>query len=107
MRLAVLRPTARSLMAGAPPQRSMSWLDCQPPWLEWCVLGWDFSRCSITLRSSALSAAASGTSKMTSGVAKRGTICGALLLGYLYPTGDGRIEWLGVQFFTRLLKIFS
>src|SRR4029077_7081939 len=92
MRLAVLRPMANSLMAGAPPQRSMSWLDCQPPWLECCVVGWDFSRCSITLRSSALGAAASGTSKMTSGVANRGTISGALLMGYLYPNGDKRIE---------------
>jgi hypothetical protein len=25
-------------------------------------------------------------------VANRGTISGALLMGYLYPNGDGRIE---------------
>src|SRR5882672_9090153 len=76
-RLARLRPIASSLMAAAPPQRSMSQLDCQPPRLECWVLGWDFSRCSITPRSSALSAAASGRSTMTSGVANKGMISGA------------------------------
>ena len=42
-RLAVLRPMASSLIAGTPPQRSMSQLDCQPPRLECCVPGWVFS----------------------------------------------------------------
>src|SRR5258707_360368 len=79
-RLARLRTMAISLMAGAPPQRSMSQLDCQPPELECCVLGWDFSRCSITRRSSPLSVAACGTSRTTSGVANCGTISGDALL---------------------------
>jgi hypothetical protein len=51
--------------------------------LECCVVGCDFSRCSIARRSSLLSVAASGTSRITSGgVANNGTISGdALLIG--------------------------
>src|SRR5262245_49585476 len=67
-RLARLRPMARSLIAGAPPQRSMSQLDCQPPRLECCVPGCARWRSAITLRNSPFSDAASGTSDMTTGV---------------------------------------
>ena len=50
-------------------------------------------RCSITLRSSALSAAASGTSEMTTGVENSGTISESVLMAPLYTrTGDGGVE---------------
>src|SRR4051812_24422804 len=80
IRLARLRAKASSLIAGGPPQRSISQLDCQPPRFDFCVLGWDFWRCSITPRNSTLSVIASGTSKTTSGVANKGTISGRILI---------------------------
>src|SRR5688572_28861535 len=58
----------------------MSQLDCQPPRLECCVVGWVFSRSTMTRRNSLLRLTASGTSKVTSGVANSGTISGAALL---------------------------
>src|SRR5262245_12484966 len=88
-RLAVLRPIARSLIAAAPPQRSMSQLDCQPPRLECWVPGWAARRWSIALRNSTLRAAASGTSEMTLGVENSGTISRPLLIGVFLPTKWG------------------
>src|SRR4029450_5967784 len=65
---------AKSLIAEAPPQRSMSQVDCQPPRLECCVPGWLLWRSAMTLLRSALSAAASGRSEITTGVENSGTI---------------------------------
>src|SRR5215207_4046989 len=65
---------AKSLIAEAPPQRSMSQVDCQPPKLECCVPGWLLWRSAMTLARSALSAAASGRSEITTGVENSGTI---------------------------------
>src|SRR5918993_3689651 len=65
---------AKSLIAEAPPQRSMSQVDCQPPRLECWVPGWLLWRSAMTLARSPLSAAASGKSEITTGVENSGTI---------------------------------
>src|SRR4029077_2830770 len=79
-RLARLRPIASSLIAGAPPHRSMSQLDCQPPRLECCVLGWLCSRSAMIRRKSAFRVAPFATSKVMTGVANSGVISGAVLM---------------------------
>src|SRR6478609_5405156 len=77
-------------MAAVPPQRSMSQLDCHPPMLDFWVVGWLFIRSSMTRRSSMLSAAASGTSNTTSGVANSGTTSGTLFIRGAHGTPAGR-----------------
>src|SRR5476651_2489062 len=98
-RLAVLRPIASSLMAAAPPQRSISQSGCQPPRLEWRVPGFVFSRCSMAARRSTFIAAASATSSVTTGVANSEATLGPVLMsGTLHPYrvasagGDGNRE---------------
>src|SRR5437879_5127676 len=81
-RLARLRPMAKSLLAAAPPQRSMSQVDCQPPRLECRVPSCDLWRSAIALCSSALSAGASGRSEITTGVENSGTISELMPLLY-------------------------
>src|SRR5476651_176521 len=80
-RLAVLRPIASSLMAAAPPQRSISQSGCQPPRLEWRVPGFVFSRCSMAARRSTFIAVASATSSVTTGVANSEATLGPGLMG--------------------------
>src|SRR3954469_17408629 len=58
----------------------MSQLDCQPPMLDFCVVGWLFIRSSMTRRNSTLSATAPGTSYTTSGVANGGRTSGTLFM---------------------------
>src|SRR5476649_1444396 len=85
-RLAVLRPIASSLMAAAPPQRSISQSDCHPPRLEWRVPGFVFSRCSMVARRSPFIAAASATSSVTTGVANsEATLGPELMRATLHP----------------------
>jgi hypothetical protein len=86
---------ARSLIAEAPPQRSMSQVDCQPPRLECCVPGWLLWRSAMALARSALSVAASGRSEITTGVENSGTISEVMAAVYtrnLESCWGGRVE---------------